>query len=268
MNYSVDSFFSIGSTHDICQDYALSRKQNNLVYGVISDGCSTAKDSDIGSRILCKLAEKFIVSKYDPKLEIKTNYMKLKGYLLKRLSELNLNLTNETYYSTLLIFISNEKYTDIFIFGDGYLKIKYNDKEIIKSFKYSKNAPYYMAYDLNEKDRKMYSETFKQVLEINNTEIINNELDTEIIVKEVEEKIFYRLENKDLISVSIMSDGIESFQNSNKKEINDLEIVKELTNYKNTNGNFVIRRNKAFLRECQKREITHKDDLSVASLCL
>ncbi|MFN4149636.1 MAG: hypothetical protein ACK4IX_01735, partial [Candidatus Sericytochromatia bacterium] len=217
-------------------------------------------------RVLCKLAEKFIVSKYDPKLEIKSSYMKLKNFLLKGLSELNLKLANETYYSTLLVFITSEKHTDIFIFGDGYLKIKYSNKKIVKSFKYSKNAPYYLAYDLNESDKKMYFDTFKQVLEINSTEIINEEKNTQKSIKEIKENIFYRLENENLISVSIMSDGIESFQDSNKKEINDLEIVEELTNYKNTNGNFVIRRNKAFLRDCNKKEITHKDDLSIASI--
>lgn len=268
MNYSIDSFFSIGSTHNICQDYAIHGKTEKICYGILSDGCSSVKDSDIGSRILCKIVEDFIINKYDINLEIKDIYDLIKSFILKKISKLNLKLPSETYYSTLLLFITNKKHTDIFIFGDGYLKIKYMEKEIVKSFKYSKNAPYYLAYDLNEKDKKMYFDTFKQVLEINNTEIINDQTNSELIVKEVDEKIFYRFENENLISISIMSDGVESFQDFNKKDIEDIEIVKNITNYKNTNGTFVDRRLKAFFRDCNKNKVQNKDDLSIVSLVI
>jgi hypothetical protein len=51
------SFFTIGTTHVICEDYALCGKD----YAIISDGCSNGGggriNTDWGSRFLCKAAE-------------------------------------------------------------------------------------------------------------------------------------------------------------------------------------------------------------------
>lgn len=266
MSYSIDSFFSIGSTHNVCQDYAIHGKTESIHYGIVSDGCSSAKDSDIGSRILCKIAEEFLISKYDYSLDIENNYDLIESFILKKISKLNLKLPSETYYSTLIIFVANKDFIDVFIFGDGCIKVVKKDSEIIKLFKYSKNAPYYLAYKLNSEHKKTYFETFKQVLEIKNKEMKDNQINSELIAKEVDEKIFYRFENKDLISISIMSDGVESFQNEIKKDIEEIEIVQNITNYKNINGTFVDRRLKAFFRDCNKNKIQNKDDLSIVSL--
>ena len=54
------SFFTIGSTHLVCEDYALHGKD----YVILSDGCSNGGGprihTDWGSRILCKAAEEHI----------------------------------------------------------------------------------------------------------------------------------------------------------------------------------------------------------------
>ena len=48
MVYS-DSYFKIGKTHLICQDYALHSEGHIS----LSDGCSSSPNTDIGSRLLC-----------------------------------------------------------------------------------------------------------------------------------------------------------------------------------------------------------------------
>ena len=51
-----DHYFHIGDTHltagKPCQDYAISSVDNNAAFAVVSDGCSTGGDTDIGSRII------------------------------------------------------------------------------------------------------------------------------------------------------------------------------------------------------------------------
>src|SRR5262249_18890024 len=45
-----DAIINIGSTHSICQDYALAKDN----YVILSDGCSSSPDTDIGARLLVK----------------------------------------------------------------------------------------------------------------------------------------------------------------------------------------------------------------------
>lgn len=47
-----DSFFTIGSRHEVCQDYCLDINNRTVA---LSDGCSSNSHSDFGSRILVNL---------------------------------------------------------------------------------------------------------------------------------------------------------------------------------------------------------------------
>ena len=59
-----DSYFEIGNTHMVCQDYALngSSPDNRLHYSIVSDGCSSSKHSEIGAQILCHVAQDCILT--------------------------------------------------------------------------------------------------------------------------------------------------------------------------------------------------------------
>ena len=62
-----DSFFAIGSTHKINQDYAWGGMPNThwseysmsapRAIAIVSDGCSSSKDTDFGSRLLAQSAK-------------------------------------------------------------------------------------------------------------------------------------------------------------------------------------------------------------------
>lgn len=50
---NADSFFAIGKSHTVCQDYARSGKYGHgRAFGVVSDGCSSSPDTDVGARAL------------------------------------------------------------------------------------------------------------------------------------------------------------------------------------------------------------------------
>src|ERR1041385_5992525 len=47
---NADATINIGSTHSLCQDYVIARND----YVILSDGCSSSPDTDIGARLLVK----------------------------------------------------------------------------------------------------------------------------------------------------------------------------------------------------------------------
>ena len=55
-----DSAFYIGTTHDKCEDYALH--QENLI--LVSDGCSSSPNTDVGARLVCESAKKYNAYKF------------------------------------------------------------------------------------------------------------------------------------------------------------------------------------------------------------
>ena len=82
------------------------------------------------------------------------------------------------------------------------------------------------------------------------------------------ENNFYRVINlEDLpknFSVSLMSDGIDSFYKANSNEKFDL--VDEITNFSNPFGEFVKRKMKKFIFNKNKDYLKHYDDLSLATI--
>lgn len=64
-NIVVDSHYIIGGSHDYCQDYAWSGFIGNtrIPFAIVSDGCSGAKDSDFGARLLVNMVKGFVISK-------------------------------------------------------------------------------------------------------------------------------------------------------------------------------------------------------------
>jgi Protein phosphatase 2C len=69
---NADSAFQIGSTHAVCQDYAVAGDCAAAVsrgevtrascgpYAILSDGCSSSPDTDTGARLLVKAAERLL----------------------------------------------------------------------------------------------------------------------------------------------------------------------------------------------------------------
>ena len=56
------------------------------------------------------------------------------------------------------------------------------------------------------------------------------------------------------------------FLRNNRERVPDVEIIKELVGFKNYQGQFVKRRAKAFHRFADKNNLSHQDDLSVATI--
>ena len=59
-----DTFLKIGKTHQVCEDYIITG-DSPVKYNILSDGCSSSKDTEMGARILCHLAKQFLLYRKD-----------------------------------------------------------------------------------------------------------------------------------------------------------------------------------------------------------
>ena len=69
--------------------------------------------------------------------------------------------------------------------------------------------------------------------------------------------------------ISVMSDGAKSFLKNDAyadETLLPIPIIEEWNAFKNTNGVFVERRMKAFVKKCKAEDIHHYDDISIASI--
>src|SRR5690348_10028206 len=55
-----DSFFRMGASHAVCQDYASAGQVDGVAYAILSDGCSGSPATDFGARFFVRAAEQRI----------------------------------------------------------------------------------------------------------------------------------------------------------------------------------------------------------------
>jgi len=262
----IDFYRATGDSHQFCEDYICS--SDNGVF--LSDGCSSAKNSEIGSKILALTARKYFYG-YDVESIYSIDDM-LNRIIInseKIIHDLDVNI--EALFATLITLMHRGKTLTLSISGDGVATLVKNDGTIeIYDIEFSANAPRYLAYRLSSEFRDKF-DNIKYNPCIYRKIIIKDgkEITTEILPS------YFKNDNKtfcidieDVKTCVIFSDGVKSFLSSSGNNIPMLDIVLDLIKFKNTNQGFVQRRVSRFLREKAKAGISHNDDLSVAAIHL
>jgi len=260
-----DSYYVIGDSHKVCQDYALHGVDSaGKPYIFLADGCSSAKDTDFGARILCHSAKMYEDEFFEENMENIFEHI--------RDERLDFDLPYEALYATLLGAKSKENGVISYLTGDGIVAGRKTDGTIEYSRVESPySAPYYLMYDLENNGPKDYVEQFGNF--IKQTDILIKP-DGEICLLE---EIFFPYDNvlrtefdldgvPDFEVMAIFSDGVTSFVDENKKPIHESIIIKELLDFKSTKGEFVHRRMTAALKKWKKMGWSHHDDLSMACI--
>lgn len=246
-----DAFFVKGQSHDICQDYAKSF--GDLI--TVSDGCSVIRDgdkcikhpsSDVAARILCweasmsKGSEDFL---QHLKFTSKAYNLSLDATLLSVKC-----LGPDSIY--------------LYWYGDGAVCIEYKDGLTQVAIRhYDPNMPLYVSYLINDKqmlaylnhapkvtDKNTLYKTWTKIEDLNRPPILPG------LIQGVK-------------SISLFSDGIGDIYTPNGK-LDTIKAIEALTSFKRTNGEFVLARMKAQLREWASKNIYPNDDLSMATLIL
>jgi hypothetical protein len=275
---NTDCAFYIGTTHKICQDYALA----NANSVVVSDGCSGSLLTDIGSRIISVTAINKI-----KEADSLYNFEEKECILLARPSIKILNLPNQCLDATLLMATVFDYGVQATCCGDGVIAIQTKDKDIIIiNCSYTDSYPFYMNYLYdqtgrysnwqNNHNKKKITQTVidpKGQVSPTQTIIENKRLPKDIgLTRVLENKVLVEIADESYIDyIAIMSDGIHSFYEKISTEtskynqsINYINILKELLTFKNYNKAFVQRRINKFRKLCEKNNWANSDDFSLA----
>jgi hypothetical protein len=268
-----DSGFYIGTTHDICEDYALSNDASDLI--MVSDGCSSSPKTDIGSRLICECAKNDFWNHVK-----KSNIV----YIANKAAQM-MDLPQRCLDVTFLTAVADEEKVFIETTGDGNIIVKTKDGVLhIISMNYAKSAPYYMNYVYNRNDDLAWENIPNNDYTVEYNTITEDKLEYTITNLPLEsfpglESSFEPKGNRLVLSredvewVALSSDGLESFYEKVSTEtslvnkpVDYIDIIIELFQIRNTNGKFVQRRLNKFKKACAKKNWYNADDVSLAIL--
>lgn len=275
-----NAFFTIGKIHTVCEDYARAGDLNGYAYAILSDGCSSSKDTDIGARLLVANATRLMHRKI---FSIKEIGETAAGHARDSLGFPDIEST--CLDATLFIATENpDKSVTAAAFGDGFIIARSREK-VIESYRIDfDNIPAYPSYLLSNSRQRTYVEqgcsnrliSLQLIVEglivketFTNSEIFINSKG-EITPKFLDWAYFsvdFQKDKYDLVLLA--SDGIDSFTDKDGHPVPVGQIIKELTDIKTFNGEFIVRRMKTFLHKfCTANGWQHYDDVSVAAIYL
>lgn len=253
-----DSVFIKGSSHHICQDYAIHGDN----HAIGSDGCSSSPHTDVGSRILCNtLSEKL------KECGANTEVLRYAAYDAALCAD-KLGLPNECLDATLFGFHILEGQVISFISGDGYIYKRFRAggklSEELRAISFEPNMPFYPNYYTNLRRLKSHNETgVKATLKV---DYPSSDLPSFSHTWEADE--FCRYESDalgDLELLLMFSDGLGTFQ-LDKKDIEVNKVLESLTNIKSYSPGFLQRKVINGMKKDFVGTLTHWDDFSVVGL--
>jgi serine/threonine protein phosphatase PrpC len=288
----IDSFLKIGHSHEQCQDYILTGS-DPCPYIILADGCSQAKDSDIGARLLCHTALKYLkknqsrLDRLDPPEKVGQDIIVDAAFALK----VHFNTRIDCLDATLIFAYKFKKYYHIYMYGDGVvLRVNHDDNINFTRAHYKPNAPGYLRYRIDGYEKYQNS----HVVKLTDTHVGVHSYDSM-------EPWHHIIHEDDVKTLLIASDGIESFiyndqviyktlynalrhvvlndsprgsitempkiiedtLNPEIKELDWYDVVGEMIYFKNTNGVFLKRRVKKVMKNYLKKGFINDDDLSM-----
>jgi len=283
-----DNHFEIGTSHDVCQDFALSGKINDKIYfAIIADGCTESHrmsgEVDFGARVLAYSAReaiKGVLGKSNDLKEIQSSLSKFNSTIRTELIATtrkvgdSLKLSDLFYDATLAIALTDGVIANTFIYGDGGVIVhKRNGDIIYKEISFLSSAPYYLSYTQSVDRNKAYGIVFGASPAILTTYEING-VDGEARqaneqIKTIDPSIYDKTSFvfEDFVSVSVTSDGIKSYEICGNG-VPSSKLASKFISFKNGNDGFLQRRFNFLKREHKESNTTHYDDVSVATILL
>lgn len=285
---NVDAAFTIGKSHQVCEDFAITKQIDDKLFGVLCDGCSSSPLTDVGARLLALTSmdlmlqgnkkgyrNYFLPSRTETCSSFYTDVkFKLKDLLFHNKFLQNNNL-DATVFS--MQYVPAEKKVHIYTVGDGFVVAKHKTLgTAIYSITYPTGYPRYLSYELDANRKKEY-EKQDQGAELAECWYPSfsffEELKINKLIIEKEKRLTFDFQfDKNFEWISIFSDGVDSFrekqENGTFKKVHYTEVIKELTAFKSYKGEFVKRRFNRFVKDCEKRGWLHDDDVSMSTIYL
>lgn len=271
-----DAHFVIGTSHRVCEDYAIAGNcENRGPYAIVSDGCSSSSNTDIGARLLAHSAKLAIE---------RTQSFYSEGVIWQAAGVTNaVGLPHTCLDATLLAIYMNDVHGEqgcrIYAAGDGVLAARNRhepDKWWVASINFSCEAPGYLRYLL---DKKWTQEFFDidggAIRTVEFSDFVDGELSPshsltqDLRLMPVDRWSYSPTILTDVFDlVLVMSDGIRSIQDQSGNPMPLEETVSRLLRFKGLNGEFVTRRMNRFLRDLERDGYAPSDDLSIGGVHL
>jgi hypothetical protein len=291
-----DAWFRMGSTHAICQDYAVADEEDGHHYAMVSDGCSGGRAfgqpapqhkpqepyTDFGSRFIIRAA-------------VKSLHILARGtFPDKIIAQLTAYMLREVYLpspalnATLLAAVSTNN-GDVMTYqvGDGVMAWRKRDGSFTyRSLEFANNTPVYLSYLLDDKLMEMvlhpsrFYDLTPEQKEIEGTvEVVQNTFipgkgwgtqeRTRSRIEDVNMAFPTVLYKENVDTVLLMSDGAESFVVKDGGLVALEDVLTQVFDMKGMVGCFVNRRLNAFTKRfCPANNWQHQDDFSVAGVHL
>lgn len=154
VRFYADNYFHIGHAHlgtgKPCQDYSFSEVYDQIGFGAVSDGCSSGRHTDIGSRVITlstasfvRQLDQFNLSNFQ---DVQKDITEAQAKLIK-LTQKSLGLELEDMLATSGYILLSPSGGFVHLRGDGAVAIVYrNSQTDLYSYQWNKNTPFYPAY--------------------------------------------------------------------------------------------------------------------------
>jgi hypothetical protein len=281
-----DSFFQIGKSHRICEDFAMhgqipmiSNESSDFSYAIVCDGCSSSCESngirmplntDTGSRLVALSARR---SLFDWLYMKDFSKRPLEDFILEGLLRQKdaLMIPSSVFDSTLMIAYANNKtgHSTVMVWGDGIVVSEdpVGVKTITK-IEYSTGAPFYLSYKMKHlmmlEYFRQFGVGFKSVFQ----KIGEEHQEIFIPVFEDRESLFHKPFVIDgfFNKITLMSDGVCQFGPKIGDFADTFKMAEELTQFPIISPSFVQRQFNIINRKMRLENTSHFDDLAMASI--
>ena len=278
MRFVADHHFVIGSHHvnqgKPCQDHALSFVRSPAAFGVVSDGCGSGGETDLGARIINFSTRALLWVPRDlPEGEDALSgfiplIKKEQPKLLAQLKTL-LALEETDLLATSIIACLGPSRGWVHCVGDGVVAAKFADGSLLFSrLEWGNNMPFYPAYAEQKenfvvahggKDRSVLSDECWLFTEENGYVRAG---ETRYTLASAMEGVTFHYHDDDyqkLVALAVFTDGVTQVDGVDWKDV-----VRSLLNFKTIEGQFAKRRMNRFVKDMQKTGKGPLDDLAYA----
>jgi Protein phosphatase 2C len=274
MEYKTNHAFQIGAQHlslgKPCQDYAVSGSINGTAaYAIVSDGCSSGGETDIGARIVTLATKRALEENAH-----------LPGLTAERINLVR-DAYMETYRRTLGLehrdMLATPNGILVHVTGDGVVVTQYELDTLVHEFSWADNKPYYPAYRLGNIDAGFVAAHQDNPLPLTTTVTYVKsvgmgglkdgalyEHSAEVGMTGMTLKKLLPEQNDEfgkLVGISLFSDGLTQVDT-----YDTLTAAQALTSFKSTAGDFLVRRMNKFLQESRKVGRGPIDDIACATI--
>lgn len=250
---NIDTFLKVGKTHDICQDYIV--QMDNAI--ILADGCSRAKNAEIGAMLLCMMAKNYLERYKNHLGDLEYHSMGTTIIHNAEMAARVLKAPKSCLHSTLMIAYLHNDMIYVKKYGDGVIIWVTNDDVVhVAKVEYDNNCPFYLSYKLDPARIDSYKEKNKYKT-LTYYESGGIESSGSKVVDDLTGELEFEID--DIKTLLIASDGVTSF--NTKPPL--IDVAENLTNFKGVHGPFLKKRMTRALLNYSKDGTWNDDDISI-----